>query len=100
MLSIKPGVRLTGASSELVIGINVVHSVHVARGIAMTITSVTDGRHSSGSLHHCGRAFDCRTRHLTADEANALAHDVVDALGPEWDVVLESTHLHVEHDPD
>ncbi len=87
----------------------------VALGYEVVITSCRDGNHSPDSLHYyrvdraSHGAFDCRTwaqpdkfthyhpdRHLFADNLR----EELELLYPsEFDVVLERSHLHVEHDP-
>lgn len=72
----------------------------------LTITSVMDGRHSKNSLHHEGKAFDSRTwednkgNQLPDSRKQRLAELYRNVLGPDWDVVVESTHIHCEYDPD
>lgn len=68
------------------------------------ITSANDGRHQVGSRHYDGLALDFRTRNVPVALRQGLAKDVRDALGPEFDVLLESfkqanEHLHVEYQP-
>lgn len=69
------------------------------------ITSVMDGRHMEGSKHYEGNAFDLRTwadsygTQLSRSEKAYLAHRLEEVLGCDWDVVIESTHIHCEYDP-
>lgn len=64
------------------------------------ITSCCDGKHMEGSKHYEGLAVDLRTRHLSPNDRLRFASLLARALGPEYDVVLEPTHLHVEYDPE
>ena len=64
-----------------------------------TLTSVTDGTHGSTTLHKHGFAMDWRTRHLNDAEKTLLEAEARERLGPEFDVVLEGSHLHTEWDP-
>ncbi len=59
------------------------------------ITAGKESGHSTTSLHHVGLAVDLRTN----DYAKAYAHFLSLSLGPGWDVVVESDHVHVERDP-
>ena len=62
------------------------------------ITSVVDGTHSKHSRHYVGLAFDMRIWYITNLDDFVVwlrAH-----LGDGYDVVLESTHIHVEFDPE
>ena len=62
------------------------------------VTSVEDGTHSKTSLHYEGRAIDLRTRDLEAGVIHDYASELRGALGPGWDVIVESTHIHIEWD--
>lgn len=99
ILSVKPGVRIRGISNEILLAINVAQSIYADSGEAMmTITSLTDGRHNSGSLHHTGEAVDLRLPKIVdaktmRDRLSAILHLVG------YDVVLEATHIHIEYDP-
>lgn len=63
------------------------------------ITSACDGKHGRNSLHYKGLATDYRTWVICKKLRPELANRVRQALGPDFDVVLEDTHLHVEYDP-
>ena len=68
------------------------------------ITSMNDGVHMRKSLHYENLAFDLRTYYFKGgyqgDEAKEFHKDLKEALGPDWDVLLEKTHIHVEFDPE
>ena len=96
-LKIKPGVSLSGVHVETVIGLIVAWSHHPSQSV--TVTSVVEGRHSHGSKHYCGNAIDLRTKDISAQDAISWANAVSSALGAQFDVVLESDHLHIEFDP-
>lgn len=69
-------------------------------GQTCVVTSARDGRHSWGSLHYYGYAVDLRT-HYFADGGAEAAKRLRTRLGrvsPYYDVVLHSTHIHVEFD--
>lgn len=63
----------------------------------LVITCGLDGIHSAGSLHYSGNAVDIRTRHLTDDERRRALDLLRAVLGNDFDVVLHSTHIHVEY---
>jgi len=65
----------------------------------LTITSVTDGRHSNGSLHYVGKAIDIRSRHLSLEKRQEILGRLKRALGPSFDCLIESSHFHIELDP-
>lgn len=69
-------------------------------GIPLVWTSGTDGTHMSGSKHYSGEAIDLRTWYMTKDVQEDMVFELQTALGNDYDVVLEPTHIHVEYDPD
>lgn len=97
--SIKPGVDISGVSAEIALIIPIVQNIFEFHGSPMVITSVLDGDHSLTSLHYIGHAIDFRTRTLATTSQKALTQDISDALGPQFDVILESNHLHIEFQP-
>lgn len=81
-------------------------------GRDMVITSAMRPKSPGGSsLHPQGRALDLRTRDLTTAEARYLTRQIAEALGEDFDVILEgwqstdsrlrnrAPHIHVEYDP-
>lgn len=61
-----------------------------------------DGVHSDGSLHYDQRAVDLRIWNL--DSPGAVADEIAQLLGEDYDVVYgaevnHETHIHVEKDP-
>jgi hypothetical protein len=100
--ALKLGVDIRGISPECVLGILVAAQVYESRGVPFVVTSIKDSKHSATSLHYVGRAFDCRlpSRYTATGGTNeVIYHDLRDALGPQFDVVLEPDHIHVEFDP-
>lgn len=68
-------------------------------GYDLTITAGIDGEHAPKSLHYALRAIDVRTRNLTQVQVDKLMIELKVKLGPDYDVVLEDDHLHLEFDP-
>ena len=100
MISLKnESVNLTGLSTQMCFAILVAASIFLEYGKPTVITSANDGEHKRNSKHYRGDGIDFRTRHLTSDEEQSIVHAITTALGPDFDVVLESTHLHIEYDP-
>lgn len=99
-IGIKPGVDLVGLDLA-VMGpvIREAKEVYKELGIIPVITSAMDGEHSPRSLHYKGRALDWRTRDMTPEQRALLRSDLGARLGPQYDCVLEDTHLHCEFDP-
>lgn len=98
-MKLKHGVTLNGIQPEIVASIPVIERV-INHLVEPTITSATDGEHSDNSLHYAGLALDIRTWYLSDDGKQELAERLRAALGAEFDVVVEPTHIHVEFDPD
>ena len=74
---------------------------NVVLGRRAIITAARDGFHSSRSFHYKGAAIDLRTRDIASQSKRREYRDAIAArLGPQWDVILESDHIHVEFDPD
>lgn len=98
-VKLKPGVSVNGLRPEMVLAAGVVEGIFLAGGYEVVITSGTDGNHSRGSRHYVGHALDFRTRHIPREEWNKLADQIRDALGPDFQLVIEKTHFHLEFDP-
>ncbi len=96
---IKPGADITGIRPEIVLAIVLAQPIFAAHGVPLVITSVMEGKHSRGSLHYVGLAVDLRVNDLPPSEWEIVTDQVKAALGPQFDVVLEKDHLHVEFQP-
>jgi hypothetical protein len=96
-MKLKPGVRIHGISPEIVIGLLAAQRIYDKYGAELVVTSALDGKHSKGSLHYTGEAVDLRSRTLKAP--SLVASEIRDALGPDFDVVVESDHIHMEYQP-
>jgi hypothetical protein len=100
MIRLKPGVSIVGIKPEISMALPIIASVYQVFGVDTVVTAGTDGKHRVGSLHYSGNALDIRTRNIaTAAEKHEMCAKIAEALGKDFDVVLESTHLHVEFDP-
>jgi uncharacterized protein YcbK (DUF882 family) len=100
MIKIKSGVSLKLMTPQMAIAALVVAQVYDAHQInECVITSGSDGKHSKNSLHYKGLALDFRTRDIkTVIYRKLIAQEIRDALGSDFDVVVESDHIHVEFD--
>jgi hypothetical protein len=74
------------------LGLRNVRKLYDLKNKDLFITSIREGTHSAGSLHSIGDAWDQRANGVTVDE-------IKKALGPSFDVVDESDHIHCEYDP-
>lgn len=70
-------------------------------GYSVTVTSGEEpnASHQTESLHYVGLAEDYRTRDVAPSKLSDMVADVRSRLGSDYDVVLESDHLHIEFDP-
>jgi hypothetical protein len=98
-MKLKPGVRLLGIKPEMLVAIVAAESIYRKHGAELTITSCVDGQHTRASKHYSGCAFDCRTNDLPPAAITTIAADLVAALGPDFDAIKESNHIHIEYDP-
>ena len=98
-LSIKPGVRVFGLRPEIVIALQVADGAFKDIGLDCTVTCGIEGRHAVASLHYSGCAVDIRTRDVPTDKLGPLRKTIADRLGPDFDVVQEATHFHIELQP-
>ena len=98
-MRLKEGVRTTGVQAALVIAMTIADQVCRDHGLEFVITSIVDGTHSIASLHYVGAAFDMRTRHMTSVQIERVATETRTRLGADYDVVVESNHIHVEWQP-
>lgn len=97
---LKGDVDPQGIRPELNLALMVAESVFARRGIECVITSLTDGKHSRTSLHYSGCAADLRIRHMPREVAEEIAQEIDVALpNDQYDVIMESTHLHIEYQP-
>lgn len=98
-MKLKPGVRILGLRPELMVAVVAAESIWSKKGVEAVITSGVDGTHSKGSLHYKGLALDFRVNTLPAGTWQEVRNELADALGGDFDVVLEKDHIHVEFDP-
>lgn len=71
----------------------------LAPAIVPVITSANDGKHMTSSLHYSDLAWDLRTNNIPdKGKIEEIARTLRVDLGSDWDVVVESDHIHVEFD--
>lgn len=96
-MKIKDGVSIRGLQPQMVLAAVIAEPILNKYDQECVITSGTDGTHSKGSRHYVGLAIDVRT--WTLSNKQQCVKDLQDALSGEFDVVLESDHIHIEYDP-
>ncbi len=98
-MKLKDGVVLLGLQTEMRKVLKLADFLWKRYGQELVITAALDGVHSAGSLHYYGLALDFRTRYFKPGIAKIIVGEMKEKLPHEYDVVLESTHIHVEFDP-
>lgn len=90
--------------------------LRILEAVEITAPETRDGviwitsayRTSSGSKHRTGEAFDIRIKNVKGFDLETFAYNTIiqnwadrlsKSLGPNYDVVYETNHLHVEYDP-
>ena len=97
MLIFKQGVPVYGLSPEILWAADVAERT-CPKDCTITSTRFGD-EHGWASLHYTGDAIDLRTRHLDDNEIKAWVNELKAVLGDDYDVVLESNHIHIEYQP-
>ena len=100
--SFKKDVLIKRVHPKMVYAWGVVAQLSDEWDIDTVVTSVSDGVHMRGSKHYLDpcQASDFRTWYLPSEpEKRKFTKELQKRLGEDFDVVLESTHLHVEYDP-
>lgn len=98
-MKFKPGVVLA-LRPEMASALPAIdRAFYAGAGHEATITSGKDGVHMTTSLHYAGLAVDVRTRDLSASQIEAVRAALARELGSNFDVVVESDHIHIEYDP-
>lgn len=96
---IKPGVDLRGLTPQMAVAYTIALDVYREKvGMVCVITSASDGKHGPNSLHYSGKALDLRMNSLRPEQIHPVYVALKTALGEQFDVVLESDHIHVEWD--
>ena len=98
-MQVKDGVSIQDLQPQALFGMMICDAVFQSLGFPLVITSVREGVHKDNSLHYAGLAFDLRIHHLRGIAAFEVRDRLQQALGREFDVVLEPSHIHVEYDP-
>ncbi|RLC84240.1 MAG: hypothetical protein DRI93_03245 [Aquificota bacterium] len=94
---LKLGVDISRLRRPIRRALNRIDRVFRDHGLEAVITSTYEGNHSPSSLHYANLAVDIRLpKKLSPAE---ITQELRDALGSDYDVVLERDHIHIEYDP-
>jgi hypothetical protein len=98
-MKLKAGVKVTGLAPEMALALQIAAGVYRRFGHELVVTSLLDGRHSATSLHYVGHAADLRIRDIPAAIHQDIVRELKASLTTDYDVVLESDHIHLEYQP-
>jgi len=94
---IKSGVDISRLNREIRKTLPTVQKVLDEWGDELTITSTYEGNHGQGSLHYGNDAYDIR---LPEHNWVGVTAGIREAVGLDFDVIIESDHIHIEWDPE
>lgn len=94
---IKQGVDLRGLVPQMAIAYTIACKVYGQYNCV--ITSGSDSKHGPNSLHYSGQALDLRTNNLPPQAVQSIVDRLKEALGEQFDTILEQDHIHLEWQP-
>lgn len=98
MIRFMPGVQVNYFHSRLLPPLEYACAWALLARVAVDINSIDDKAHGANSLHHFSLAIDLDTDGDRVEDLARLHGFLARYLPPEWDVVLEKDHVHVELD--
>lgn len=93
---IKAGVDISRLERNTRRSLYIVIKIFHEFGEEAVITSTYEGTHGAGTLHYANQAYDVR---LPNDNRSLILARIKGELGPDFDVVHEASHYHIEFDP-
>jgi len=93
---IKAGVDISRLNREIRRSLHAAETAYSEASELFIVTSTYEGNHGAGSLHYSNDAFDSNR---PKQFPGIVAEDIKSRLGPNYDVVLEYDHIHIEYDP-
>ena len=109
MLKFKEGVKIEGLQPQMLVALDVATEEYdkfsrdcvVTGALKEKKNNPPKGNHGDFSHHYKGLAVDLRIRHLPDPNGNPgmIKRKLQHRLGEEYQIILESTHIHVEFDP-
>ncbi len=91
---------VSGIRPEMVLAFVIIQRIlNKYYDVEAVIVSCMDSKHGRGSLHFVGLALDLRTRDLQSKDLGTATIRIKEALGDDYDVVLETDHFHIEFQP-
>jgi len=106
LLLFKPGVAVNRLDTSILPGLlRLCYFMETILGTSsVTVTSVNEGPHKSGSLHFVGKALDIRSKYYPPDKVAEVVAAFKAEYDREYDLLWENQgqpneHLHLEFDP-
>jgi len=117
MIEIKDdSISLSNLQPQVLVALMNANDLYAEWGLPCVVTSGSEPgtRHGKTSLHYAGQAVDIRTKNLAdvfshlsptrqAERAVSAIAEIVKklnaSLGIDYDVILESDHIHIEYQP-
>lgn len=93
---IKAGVDISRLERKTRRSLCKVERVWSRYGCELVITSTYEGNHKACSLHYANQAYDIRKCGVKTPQA---VSEVRELLGEDFDIVIETDHVHIEYDP-
>lgn len=96
--------RVFGTQPEMVMASMIVAFIWLEffPGVECVVTEGSGGKHKDGSRHYVGFGKDYRIFNLPEPKSESVdraAKEMRRRLGPDYDVIIEIDHIHVEFDP-
>ncbi len=98
-MRLKSSVKVKDLQPQILLAVMVANDVYRQHGKELVITSCNDSRHGENSIHYKGNAVDIRTRYFEHQEKLEVCREIQKRLIADFDVVVESNHIHIEYDP-
>lgn len=98
---LKTGIRVAGIRPEILLALIIAERIFHTEvpAVEMVVTDITGDNHGRASLHYVGLAVDLRIRGISKETILIIVERLQAALGENYDVVLESDHIHIEFQP-
>ena len=94
---VKLGVDISRLNREIRRTLNIVENIHKSiTNEEAVVSSTYEGNHMPSSLHYKNDAYDISSHQKTK---KVLRSRISLELGPDFDVVSEEYHVHIEYDP-
>ena len=94
---LKAGVDISRLNREIRRTLKVIDAMCEKEKQEVIVTSTYEGNHSPSSLHYSNDAIDIRYIH--PKDGSLFAPKLRQVLGSDFDIIEETSHIHIEYDP-